>query len=76
MYAAKLVDALYLNKKKTDHRFLDVVSNPIDLASWWIKHSVPYGMLQEKQVDVLGKTSALTLPVVTRWGSHYTAMNQ
>ncbi len=73
-YAAKLVDADYLNKKKTDHRFLDVVSSAIDLASWWIKHSVPYGMLQEKQVDVLGKTSALTLPVVTRWGSHYTAV--
>ena len=51
-----------------------MVSNAIDLASWWIKHSVPHGMLQEKQIDVLGKTSALTLPVVTRWGSHYTAM--
>lgn len=73
-YAARLVDADYLNKKKTDHRFLDVVSSAIDLASWWIKHSVPYGMLKEKQVDVLGKTSALTLPVVTRWGSHYSAM--
>ena len=31
-------------------------------------------MLKEKQIDVLGKTSALTLPVVTRWGSHYSAM--
>ncbi|KAL3130245.1 hypothetical protein ABBQ38_008542 [Trebouxia sp. C0009 RCD-2024] len=59
---------------KTDHRFPDVVSSAIDLASWWIKHSVPYGMLQEKQVDMLGKTSALTLPVVKRWGSHYSAM--
>ncbi|KAL3130247.1 hypothetical protein ABBQ38_008544 [Trebouxia sp. C0009 RCD-2024] len=59
---------------RTDHRFPDVVSSAIDLASWWIKHSVPYGMLQEKQVDMLGKTSALTLPVVKRWGSHYSAM--
>lgn len=73
-YASTLVDADYLNKKKTDRRYIDVVSNAIDLASWWIKHSVPYGMLKEKQVDVLGKTAALTLPVITRWGSHYTAM--
>lgn len=47
---------------------------PLTLASWCIKHSVPYGMLQEKQLDVLGKTSALTLPIVTCWGSHYSAM--
>lgn len=73
-YASIHVDADYLNKKKTDHRYIDVVSSAIDLAAWWIKHSVPYGMLQEKQLDVLGKTAALTLPVVTRWGSHYTAM--
>ncbi|KAL3134529.1 hypothetical protein ABBQ38_006377 [Trebouxia sp. C0009 RCD-2024] len=35
----------YLNKKKTDHRYIDVVSDAIDLAAWWIRHSVPYGML-------------------------------
>ena len=73
-YASTFVDADFLNKKKTDDRYIDVVSNGIELASWWIKHSVPYGMLKEKQVAVLGKTAALTLPVVTRWGSHYTAI--
>lgn len=73
-HAANLFAADYLNKNKTSHRFLDVVSNAIDMSSWWLKHSVPYGLLQEKQRDVLGKTVALTLPVVTRWGSHYIAL--
>ncbi|KAL0033277.1 hypothetical protein WJX77_001566 [Trebouxia sp. C0004] len=27
-----------------------------------------------KRVDVLGKTLALTLPIVTCWGSHYSPM--
>ncbi|KAA6419296.1 MAG: hypothetical protein FRX49_10695 [Trebouxia sp. A1-2] len=66
----------YLNKKKTDHIYLDTVADAIDMASWWIKHSVPHGMLLEKQITVLGKTSALTSPVVTRWGSHYNAFKQ
>ncbi len=67
-------DADYLDHKKTDHKYMDGVSNGIDLAAWWIRHSVPYGMLQEKQLDMLGKTSALTLPVVACWGSHYGAI--
>lgn len=66
----------YLNKKKTDHRYVDRVAEAIDLITWWIRHSVPYGMLQEKHRSVHGKTSALSLPVVTRWGSHYTAVKQ
>ena len=66
----------YLNKKKTDHRYVDRVAEAIDLITWWIRHSVPYGMLQDKHCSVHGKTSALSLPVVTRWGSHYTAIKQ
>lgn len=66
----------YLNKKKTNHVYMDTVANAIDLASWWIKHSVAHSMLVEKQIVVLGKPSALTLPVVTRWGSHYSSMKQ
>ena len=66
----------YLNSKKTDHRYLEVVASAIDLAAWWIRHSVPHGMLEAKQLQVLGKTVALCLPVVTRWGSHYTAFKQ
>ena len=71
-----LVVADYLNSKKTDHRYLKVVADAIDLSAWWIRHSVPHGMLEAKQLQVLGKTVALSLPVVTRWGSHYTAFKQ
>ncbi|KAL3161549.1 hypothetical protein ABBQ32_010416 [Trebouxia sp. C0010 RCD-2024] len=35
-----------------------------------------YGLLQDKQRCVHGKTSGLTLPVVTRRGSHYNAIKQ
>ena len=55
---------------------MDVVSEAVELATWWIRHSVPYGMLKEKQMSVNGKTTALMLPVVTRWGSHYAAIKQ
>ncbi|DBB03094.1 TPA: hypothetical protein ACH3X1_013407 [Trebouxia sp. C0004] len=40
------------------------------VMTWWINHSVPYGMLSEKQLAVYGKTFKVTLPCVTRWGSH------
>ena len=71
-------DALadYLNSNKTNHMYLEVVSEAVELASWWIRHSVPYGLLKEKQIVADGKTTALILPVVTRWGSHYGATQQ
>ena len=55
-------DADYLNSKKTDHMYLEVVSEAVELASWWIRHSVPYGLLKEKQIAVDGKTTSLILP--------------
>lgn len=55
---------------------MDTVGDAIDLITWWLRHSVPYGLLQDKHRTVHGKTSGLTLPVVTRWGSHYNAIKQ
>ena len=55
---------------------MDVVAEAVDFVTWWIRHSVPYGMLKEKQIAMDGKTTALMLPVVTRWGSHYVAIKQ
>ena len=74
IYSDALAD--YLNSKKTNHMYLQVVSEAVELASWWIRHSVPYGLLKEKQIAVDGKTTSLILPVVTRWGSHYAAIKQ
>ena len=65
----------YLNPKKTNHIYMDMVAEAVELA-WWIRHSVPYGMLKGLQIAVDGKTTALILPVVTRWGSHYVAIKQ
>ncbi|KAL0022191.1 hypothetical protein WJX77_004846 [Trebouxia sp. C0004] len=59
----------YLNSKKTNHMYLEVVSEAVELASWWIRHLVPYGLLKEKQIAVDGKTTSLILPVVTRASS-------
>ncbi|DBA87596.1 TPA: hypothetical protein ACH3X1_004619 [Trebouxia sp. C0004] len=66
----------YLNPKKTNHIYMDIVAEAVELVTWWIRHSVPYGMLKDKQTAVDGMTTALMLPVVTRWGSHYVAIKQ
>ena len=70
------VVADYLNPKKAKHIYVDVVAEAVEFVTWWIRHSVPYGMLKEKQIAMDGKTTALMLPVVTRWGSHYVAIKQ
>lgn len=37
---------------------------------------MPRGMLRDLQLAKHGKSCALSLPVVTRWGSHYQATKQ
>ena len=69
-------DADYLSPKKAKHIYVDVVAEAVEFVTWWIRHSVPYGMLKEKQIAMDGKPTALMLPVVTRWGSHYVAIKQ
>lgn len=72
----EVFNADYLNSKKGDHVYMHTVADGVDLASWWIKHLVANGLLSAKQQVLYNTTIALALPVITRWGSHYTSMKQ
>eukprot|EP00611_Tribonema_gayanum_P013282 TRINITY_DN240_c0_g1_i4.p1 TRINITY_DN240_c0_g1~~TRINITY_DN240_c0_g1_i4.p1 ORF type:complete len:602 (-),score=156.97 TRINITY_DN240_c0_g1_i4:75-1880(-) len=56
-----------------------VIGQVVDVAGWFLSHSVPYAMLRKQELAMpqyKNRTVALQLPGKTRWGSHYTAVNQ
>ena len=66
----------YINTQellKIDHVYMKAVGNAINLITWWVTHSVCFGMLKQKQLAILGAAASLSFPVVTQWGNQAVA---
>lgn len=53
----------------------DTIKKMTMMVKWFKYQHAPYSELQSKQKHLLGKTVALSLPVVTRWHSNLNCMN-
>ena len=51
-YLSHLFDVLadYLNSRKTNHVYMETVADAAELPTWWIRPSVPHGMLKDKHL--------------------------
>ncbi|THU86689.1 hypothetical protein K435DRAFT_607976, partial [Dendrothele bispora CBS 962.96] len=53
-----------------------VADQAIELVKWFNNHSVPLGLLRQEQATFRSVVLALILPVLTRWTSHFLAMDR
>lgn len=55
---------------------VNVIDGALDVIKWFNNHSRALGLLNKVQSEREGKVLALTLPVLTRWTSHYLAIRR
>ncbi|EUC55842.1 DUF659 family protein, partial [Rhizoctonia solani AG-3 Rhs1AP] len=52
-------------------RLVDTADSAISIIKWMLRHSYLLGLLYQEQVQGGKKPRSLTLPVLTRWTSHF-----
>ncbi|KDN35726.1 hypothetical protein RSAG8_11349, partial [Rhizoctonia solani AG-8 WAC10335] len=59
------------NISSQSSRLVETADSSTSIIKWMLHHSYLLGLLHQEQVQNGGKSRSLTLPVLTRWTSHF-----
>lgn len=62
--------------KRAASMFKDLLDDALEVIKWFNNHMRVLGILKDTMEEKFGKALCLILPVITRWTSHYLAVQR